>query len=270
MPTGAAPLARPEAGELAVTAAERSVAGAADPGRRGGDQRIPRPPGWRPGPPAPWAHLAPQERRLTVADVRRRLRALPPPRDAVALHPDSRPAAVLVPIFEEAGAARVILTRRPDTMPTHQGEVAFPGGRFDPDVDDDLQATALREACEEIGLAPSAVDVVARLDGLGTVGSRFTITPYVGILARRPELHHDVFEVVRVFDVALADLMHPDAYRSEHWGRRPGWDQDWVVSFFEIPGETIWGATARILTDFLAHLVGAHPGSGPGATTPRR
>jgi 8-oxo-dGTP pyrophosphatase MutT (NUDIX family) len=240
---------RPRARYRPVTAPARP------PRLRGGPQRIPRPPDSRPGPPAPWVHLPPHERRLTVADVRRRLREMPEPRRAVARHEGTQPAAVLLPIFEEHGQARVILTRRPDSMPTHQGEVAFPGGRFDPVRDATLRDTALREATEEIGLAPSAVDIAGELDGLATVGSRFTITPFVGILARRPELHHDVFEVVHVFDVALADLMHPDAYRSENWGRRAGFEEELVVSFFEVPGETIWGATARILTDFLGHLV---------------
>ena len=72
---------------------------------------------------------------------------------------ETRPAAVLVPIFEEAGEARVILTKRPETMPSHQGEIAVPGGKYEP-ADPDLRATALREAHEEIGLDPGLVDDV--------------------------------------------------------------------------------------------------------------
>ncbi|MDQ1519654.1 MAG: hypothetical protein QOI55_727, partial [Actinomycetota bacterium] len=113
---------------------------------RGGQQRIPRPPSYRPGRPAPWGHIEPTARKLGLDDVRARLAALPPPTGAVPLVAGSRAAAVLVPLYEEGGEAHVILTKRPETMPSHQGEIAFPGGKFDPDLDADLRATALREA----------------------------------------------------------------------------------------------------------------------------
>ena len=71
-------------------------------------------------------------------------------------------------------------------MPSHQGEIAFPGGKHDPALDADLRATALREAHEEIGLDPDDVEIVARLDGIATVASRFAITPFVGFLADAP------------------------------------------------------------------------------------
>ena len=99
---------------------------------------------------------------------------------------ERRASAVLVPLFEEDGEARLILTKRPETMPSHQGEIAFPGGKLEPTVDADLRATALREAHEEIGLEPAAVEIVAELDGIGTVASRFVIAPFVGILDGAP------------------------------------------------------------------------------------
>ena len=226
---------------------------------RGGDQRIPRPVGFRAGNPAPWAAIEPERRRITLADVRRVCAALPPPvRPEVAL-PGTRPAAVLVALFEEDGEARLILTKRPDTMPTHQGEIAFPGGKFDGTVDADLAGAALREAREEVGLAPEAVDIVAELDHLFTVRARFSLAPFVGLLAGRPELVPDQREVVRVFDIALSELLDDAAFRQELWDidgamldTAPGPDRP--IDFYEIPGETIWGATARILTGFLAHL----------------
>src|SRR4051795_5450794 len=138
---------------------------------RGGQQRIPRPPSFRPGRPAPWGHLEPTDRKLGLDDVRKRLAALPPASGPVPLVSGSRAAAVLVPLFEEDGEARVILTKRPETMPSHQGEIAFPGGKFDPALDTDLRAAALREAWEEIGLDPGDVDVVARLESMATVAS---------------------------------------------------------------------------------------------------
>jgi 8-oxo-dGTP pyrophosphatase MutT (NUDIX family) len=160
---------------------------------------------------------------------------------------------VLLALFESDGEAHVILTKRPETMPSHQGEIAFPGGKLEEGVDADLRATALREAWEEIGLDPPAVEVVAELDGIGTVGSRFMISPFVGFLAGVPELRPDPHEVVRVFDVALVELLAPGVHHAERW-KTPMIDHE--VHFFELPGETVWGATARILFGFLAFLTG--------------
>ncbi len=219
---------------------------------QGGRQRIPRPPTARAGGPAPWRDVPIAERRLSLAQVRDRCAALPPPRPPPAVMPGSRPAAVLVPIFEsKRGEANVILTKRPDTMPTHQGEVSFPGGGVRLGVDESLLDAALRETEEEIGLPGSAVDVVAELDTLATVGSRFTITPYVGLVDALPQLVPHPGEVVKILEVPISELLADGTYREEHWGSSTR-----VISFFELPGETVWGATARILTAFLAHLTG--------------
>jgi 8-oxo-dGTP pyrophosphatase MutT (NUDIX family) len=217
--------------------------------RRGGRQRIPRPPSARAGGPAPWSHLPPDRRRLTLLQVRDRCTALPPPQPPALVMPGSRPAAVLVPLFESGGEAGVVLTKRPDTMPTHQGEVSFPGGGMRSGVDDSLLDTALREAEEEIGLPRAAVEVVAELDTLATVGSRFTIRPFVGILDPLPQLVAHAGEVVKILEVPLSALLEDGAYREEHWE-----SPDRAIHFFELPGETVWGATARILAAFLAHL----------------
>jgi 8-oxo-dGTP pyrophosphatase MutT (NUDIX family) len=163
-----------------------------------------------------------------------------------------RQAAVLVPLFEEDGVTRVVLTKRPDTMPSHRGDIAFPGGKVHPEVDRSLLDAALREAHEEVGLSPGAVEVVAELETLSTVTTRFVIAPFVGLLAARPELVADQREVVRVFDVALAELVADGVHREELWG--PGAIAR-AVHFFELDdGECIWGATARILAEFLTVL----------------
>jgi 8-oxo-dGTP pyrophosphatase MutT (NUDIX family) len=162
--------------------------------------------------------------------------------------PGSRPAAVLVPLFEARGEAHVILTKRPDTMPTHRGEVSFPGGGVR-SGEESRRDAGLREAEEEIGLPPAAVEVVAELDTLATVGSRFTITPFVGIIDPLPRLVPHPGEVVRILEVPLSELLEDDAFHEEYWG-----SPDRAISFFELPGETVWGATARVLVAFLAHL----------------
>jgi 8-oxo-dGTP pyrophosphatase MutT (NUDIX family) len=158
----------------------------------------------------------------------------------------------LVALFERDGEARVILTKRPETMPSHQGEIAFPGGKHDPDVDVTLVATALREAQEEVALEPDRVEVVGELDTLSTVASQFVITPYVGILETPQLLVPHAREVVSVFDVALSELFDPQTHRSEIWQFPHGPELN--IHFYELPGETVWGATARILTNLLTTL----------------
>jgi 8-oxo-dGTP pyrophosphatase MutT (NUDIX family) len=221
---------------------------------RGGQQRIPRPASSRPGAPAPWAALAPDRRRLSLADVRARLADLPPAAAASPVVQHQRAAAVLLPLFEDHGEAHVVLIKRPEWMPSHQGEIAFPGGKVEPG-DADARAAALREAREEIGLEPNNVEIVAQLDGIGTVASRFTIAPFVGFLAGRPELAPDPQEVDRVLEVPLSAFLADDVYREERWGVEHL--DEFGVHFYELEDETVWGATARILTGFLAHLVDA-------------
>ncbi len=222
-------------------------------GPRGGAQKIPRPPTIRLGGAAPWAGLPPEAVRLPLDEVRRRCRAFPEPQRPPAV-PDVQAAAVLVPLFEADGETRVVLTRRPDTMPSHRGDVAFPGGKVHPEVDRTLVDAALREAEEEIGLPRAAVEVVAELDTISTVTSRFLVAPFVGVLgpaAARVELRPDPREVERVFDVALSDLMAEGVHREEHWGSGV-LTRD--VHIFELDDETVWGLTARILSGFLTLL----------------
>lgn len=212
-----------------------------------GDQVIPRPPGVRPGAPAPWAAL-PAERRRGIGLDRVRA-ALDRTGPAVASEPllpveldTPREAAVLAALFEEDGEARVVLTRRSSRLRSHRGEVAFPGGRAD--EGEDLLAAALREATEEVGLDPAAVEIVGELGRLTTRSSGAWITPFVGVLDARPSLVASPAEVELVFDVALADLLADGVYRQELWG-----DHD--VYFFELDHDTVWGATARMLRELL-------------------
>ena len=190
---------------------------------------------------------------ITVARVRSRFADYTPP-PVPPLQPGGRAAAVLLPVFEEDGEARIVLTRRPETMPSHRGEVAFPGGKLEPDVDRDARDAALREAEEEIGLRRETVDVIAALPTLGTVVGQFNITPFVGITDGRPIVTADSREVDRVFDVALTELLSGDVYHEERWSW--GFDgTERAMQFYELADETIWGATARILTGFLARIV---------------
>lgn len=171
--------------------------------------------------------------------------------------PDPKaPSAVLVPVFDEGGEARVVLTRRAAHLRTHTGEVSFPGGRLEPG--ETPESGARREACEEVGLDPDAVSTVGRLSPLATFASGSRITPVVGLLPGRPRLQANPAEVEHVFDVALADLCAEGIFREEWWNvaGRPvtpvtdpdGWFPVW---FFELPHDTVWGATARMLVELL-------------------
>ncbi len=100
--------------------------------------------------------------------------------------------------------------------------------------------------------------MVAELDHLVTVSARFALTPFVGLLPERPALVPHVREVDAVFDVALGELLRDDVFREERWEVPPemlvGVGKDRAIHFFELAGETVWGATARVLVGFLAHV----------------
>lgn len=226
---------------------------------RGGRQRIPRPPGTRLGGLPAWSVLHDAERLIPLATAVERLRSLGPPVGPTFDVTDAREAAVLVALFEEAGETHVVLTKRPETMPSHQGEIAFPGGKREP-TDSSLAAAALREAQEEVGLEPDAVEVVTELDTIATVASAFTISPFVGVLTERPVLKPHPREVVDAFAVPVSELLHPEAYREELWDL---WGAYRSMAFFELPGETVWGATARILFRLLVVITGSESGPAP-------
>lgn len=205
-----------------------------------------------PGGPAPWHHLGDDERRITLDRVRRTFAEAPPPRRSEREHLVTRGAAVLVPLYAAGGDTHVVLTRRSPDLRVHSGEVSFPGGGQDPG--EDLDATARREAHEEVDLDPALVEVVGQLDHLSTITSNSFIVPYVGIVAGgRPRLAPNPAEVDAVLHVPLRELMLPEVYREERWHIfgtvRP-------VFFFELEGDTVWGATAAMLRQLLGLLTG--------------
>lgn len=231
------------------------MAAPADPfrpvGDRGGPQLIPRPDAARPGPAPSWADVPPGP--IPLSRVIERLRAAGPPRPSPFEPPSGRHrSAVLVPLFEEGGDTWVVLTRRAQHLRAHRGEVSFPGGRQD--EGEALVDTAKREAWEEIALEPDTVEVVGELDHLATVSSASSIVPFVGVLPGRPAaLVASPDEVEAVLMVRLGELLDPDCYRSEIWP----WDGvERPMHFFDLVGDTIWGATARMLANLLEVVLG--------------
>ncbi len=174
-------------------------------------------------------------------------------------------AGVLVVMFEDDGETRLILTRRSTAMRTHRGEVSFPGGRIDPG--ENATVAALREAREEVALDAKLVTVVGWIRPVMTMVSESLIVPVVATIEQRPALTPSPHEVARVFDVSLAELAAPDVFHEERWsvpGRtvRGSADGSVPVWFFEVSGEMIWGATARMIHELLSIVLTERRGAG--------
>lgn len=226
--------------------------------RRGGRQIIPVPEASTPGPTPFWAELSEEARRIDLDRVRAALAVAAPARPHERHDdPTARSSAVLVPLFEHDGAVHVVLTRRPWHLRSHPGEVSFPGGRRE-DGDVDLRATALREAEEEIGLPPDAVEVIGELDHLVTLSSNAVIAPFVGVLDGRRSFTADPGEVDAVLEVPLPELLVEECFRHERWTRLGVADRD--IYFFDLVGDTVWGATGAILHGFLRLVLSHDPG----------
>ena len=163
-----------------------------------------------------------------------------------------RDAAVLIGIISRASGLNVILTRRPDYLQSHPGQVAFPGGRIEP-TDEGPVAAALREAEEEIGLSPALVDVRGALEPFAT-GTGFKIFPIVAFVDSRFVAKIDAFEVAEEFEVPFAFLMNPANHQqktAEFRGR--------MRTYYEMPygGQRIWGATAHMIVRLYCRLYGS-------------
>jgi 8-oxo-dGTP pyrophosphatase MutT (NUDIX family) len=166
-------------------------------------------------------------------------------------------ASVLVPLVLREELT-VLLTQRTDHLTDHPGQISFPGGRAEPE-DADAVATALREAQEEIGLAPDHVDVLGTLPTY-TTGTGFIVTPVIGLVQAGLDLRPDPFEVAEVFEVPLAFLMNPANHRRheiEFGGvKRQFLSMPWDVA--DAPGGArryfIWGATAAMLRNLYRFL----------------
>ncbi len=177
-----------------------------------------------------------------------RLREVLPKPDEDDPDPEHRrAAAVLIPLFVSEGDVHVVLTKRTEHLRSHSGEVSFPGGGREPS-DVTLLDTALRETHEEIGLRPEAVDVLGTLEDLPTFGSNYLIRPYVSCIPRTDGFVLDPHEVERVITPKLELFTDPSVRRIEI-RQRDG--VEYQVHFFDVDGDNVWGATARMLVRLI-------------------
>ncbi|MCB9159124.1 MAG: CoA pyrophosphatase [Caldilineaceae bacterium] len=161
---------------------------------------------------------------------------------------DARQGGVLILFYPRAGDVWLPLILRPTYRGVHSGQVGLPGGGYET-IDTDITATALREAYEEVGVAPEAVTVLGHLSTLWVSASNYVVQPTVGWTAARPEFRADPYEVERIIETPLQALLTPDCRHEEEWELR---NRRATVPYFLVDGEVVWGATAMILSELLA------------------
>jgi 8-oxo-dGTP pyrophosphatase MutT (NUDIX family) len=158
---------------------------------------------------------------------------------------DCKPAAVLVPIQECADGDYLVLTKRADGLPTHKGQIAFPGGRIN-SSDANAVAAAVRESYEEIGLPLDCVRILGQLDQV-TAGYGFVVTPVVAVIPSHCQFRIDPAETAAVASVPIKTLMEPSNFIiDDHLslGGHPSYH-------FYVNGWDVWGVTARIIVQLL-------------------
>ena len=159
---------------------------------------------------------------------------------------EKRDAAVLVPVVEREAGPALLFTMRADHLGEHPGQMSFPGGGREPS-DADLRETAAREADEEIGLRREELSFVGQLDDISTVSS-YAVTPFVGRVPDRDYVP-DEREVDEVVVLPISGLTEPANYELEK-RRHPSYGEA-LVHFFHVNDYTVWGATGRMLVQFL-------------------
>ena len=157
------------------------------------------------------------------------------------------PAAVLLPIYYKQRQYYILFTKRTETVKEHKGQICFPGGAYQ-EGDGTLVNTALRECAEEIGLMADEVEVLGELDDIATTASGYIISPFVGLIPWPHTLKVDPREAEEIIEVPISALLDKDCLHQE----TATVDGQVVTTYsYHYQGNIIWGATARILNQFL-------------------
>lgn len=161
----------------------------------------------------------------------------------------ARQAAVLILLYRADRGWQVALTRRPDSLARHAGQISFPGGAVD--AAETIEEAALRELQEELGVGREGLRMLGRLSPVYVFGSNFHVTPCLAMARQRPHFRLNRAEVANLLEPAIVDLLDP-----QNLGRHRIWRG--AISFetphFAIAGERVWGATSMILAEFLSVL----------------
>lgn len=182
------------------------------------------------------------------------LRMAPQPR--VGWDPENPPAglrdaAALVLVYPFSDVPHVILTVRGSGLRQHTGQVSLPGGSVD--EDEPIEVAALREASEEVGVAPASVRLLGRLTPLQIPISGYMLHPVVGLVESRPQFRREEWEVARILEVPITLLRDPSVVKRRMRTREFGGRAVQIeIPYFDVDGEEVWGATAMVLSEFLA------------------
>jgi 8-oxo-dGTP pyrophosphatase MutT (NUDIX family) len=162
-------------------------------------------------------------------------------------------AAVLIPLFNENGEYKILFTKRTDTVENHKGQISFPGGTVEKG-DSTLLETALREAHEEIGLLQRDVEILGQIDDATTVVSNFIVHPFVGLIPYPYHFRINSVEVERLIQVPFNIFLSDDPKYKRNSAQFEGITYSTPAYLYH--GDLIWGATARILENFMGILKG--------------
>ena len=162
-----------------------------------------------------------------------------------------RIGAVLLLLYCKEDALHIVLTQRRPDLNSHAGQISFPGGRQEPT--ESLQATALRETDEEIGVPQTAVSLLGQLTDIYIAPSDYEVHPFVGWYhnGRRPSFQPAVTEVAQILEVPITHFMQPETRKTGPWQFR---GMTLTVPYYDVEGHMVWGATAIILSEFLGRL----------------
>ncbi|MEE4178451.1 MAG: CoA pyrophosphatase [Bacteroides sp.] len=147
------------------------------------------------------------------------------------------------------GNTSTVFIQRPQYNGAHSGQIAFPGGRFEPN-DPGLEFTALRETHEEVGVHPGSVEMVGKLSDLFIPPSNYIVSPYVGITMERPQFIADPLEVESILEIELSDFFQPTHCQTRELTLIGGYRLQ--TPCYVINEQVIWGATAMMISEFLA------------------
>jgi 8-oxo-dGTP pyrophosphatase MutT (NUDIX family) len=162
------------------------------------------------------------------------------------------PSAVLLPIYYKEGEVHILFTRRTENVREHKRQISFPGGARQ--EGESLLDTALRESAEEIGLAPDKVKVLGELDDALTITTNYVVSPFVGLIPWPCDFKPDGWETDEIIEAPIPALLDEESWHHKTEvvaGKRV------TAYFYHYRGNVIWGATARILAQFLELFIQA-------------